>query len=900
MSSSPRRSWPALEALPPLIGRTLGPYRIVDKLGQGGMGEVYSARDTRLDRTVAIKILPERSAGDREARERFDREARAISSLNHPNICSLHDIGHDEGIDFLVMELVPGETLDARLTRGPIALDDALPIARQIAIALEAAHEAGIIHRDLKPSNVKLREDGTVKVLDFGLAKAIGGSGDDDRGGIATITSPAMTQAGMILGTAAYMSPEQARGRRVDKRADIWAFGCVLYEMLAGRRAFAAPTTPADAVDSESVTDILAAIVTREPDWNALPAKTPQALRRLLRRCLAKDVRQRLRDVGDAVIELDETAADRGEQPSEPRTRRVFVQAAFIGLALLAVIAAFSAGRFSRATSTATPSRTWKGEMFTGPAVAFQPVISPDGQTLAFQAMVDGETQVAVMNANATGWRVLTHDRTRGGISTLAWARDGTRIYFDRVSHSIEGIFSVSVFGEDVRPVLENALAPRPLKDGSLIVVTTSGGDRRPRLHRFWPDSTPRKLEPLNAFTSTRVLDPAVQVFPDDREGVFYGRPADAANAADELHVIDLSTGATRTLAPWLSVPPPYWKLPIAVNDTRVFVALPSGDQVRIVAVPRRAGSSEQLETLTAVTQPMLHLHVGPDDTIYGDQYLQPHEQVLYSPATRTVDERQLLGIGVATLGNPSLPLADGRVLVMYRERVMVHARGRAPAPLVDTREPTRAPVAALGHDRVLLLVGTPPRLRVAVISIADGRIQSFVDGIDGSRVTALAGSPDGRWVFYAIDEEIWRMPAAGGTPLRLQPGGQVAVDPQGKYIVILAGEAQTIRLMRVPIDGGPGTEIPMRGEWRAAAGGLSANGVGADGRIALRLASKGSWYWPLGLVDPRTGSVEVVDLGRDLDVGGGWTPDGRILAITGPTLSTMWRFRPESLPRAR
>src|SRR5437762_11136685 len=275
-------------------GTRLGPYEILALIGAGGMGEVYKARDTRLDRTVAIKICAEQFS------ERFEREARAIAALNHPNICTLHDIGPN----YLVMEYIEGPTL-----AGPIPLAEALSIARQIAEALEAAHEKGIIHRDLKPANIKLTADGKVKVLDFGLAKAF----DNDTSRISDpANSPTLTisptSAGMILGTAGYMSPEQARGVQVDKRADIWAYGVVLYEILTGREMFS----------GETISDTLAAVLRADFDWSAVPAETPVPIRRLLRRCLERDRMKRLRDIGDALVDIDEALA--GGPPTQATT----------------------------------------------------------------------------------------------------------------------------------------------------------------------------------------------------------------------------------------------------------------------------------------------------------------------------------------------------------------------------------------------------------------------------------------------------------------------------------------------------------------------------------------------------------------------------------------------------
>jgi serine/threonine protein kinase len=263
----------------------LGPYEILVAIGAGGMGEVYRARDTRLDRVVAIKVLPGHLAGDPSLRARFEREARVVSSLNHPHIGSLYDIGHQAGIDFLVLEHLDGETLDRHLARGLLPMAEAIEIAGQVASALDAAHEKGIIHRDLKPSNVMLTPARQAKVLDFGLAKDMSGVGGSGSSVSPTMTED-LTHAGGILGTAPYMSPEQARGGLVDRRTDVWSFGCVLYEMLTGRRAF----------EGGSVSETLAAVLKDDPSWNALPAATPEPLRRLLRRCLEKDPKRRLRD----------------------------------------------------------------------------------------------------------------------------------------------------------------------------------------------------------------------------------------------------------------------------------------------------------------------------------------------------------------------------------------------------------------------------------------------------------------------------------------------------------------------------------------------------------------------------------------------------------------------------
>ncbi len=305
-----------------VAGTRIGSYEVVGTLGAGGMGEVYQARDTKLNRSVALKILPAAFASDPDRLARFKREAQVLAALNHPNIAAIYGFedqtnthaplddargAMSESRMALVMELVPGQTLAAHIT-SPMPVADVLPIARQIASALEAAHEQGIVHRDLKPANIKITDDGTVKVLDFGLAKAM--SGDVARtsdpavspADLPTLTSPAMTELGMILGTAGYMAPEQARGKPVDRRADLWAMGVILFEMLAGRALYR----------GETVTDTIAHVITQPPDWNLLPASTPAGIRRLLRRCLEKDPRNRLQSAGDARIEIDELIAGGG------------------------------------------------------------------------------------------------------------------------------------------------------------------------------------------------------------------------------------------------------------------------------------------------------------------------------------------------------------------------------------------------------------------------------------------------------------------------------------------------------------------------------------------------------------------------------------------------------------
>jgi eukaryotic-like serine/threonine-protein kinase len=351
------------------VGTRLGPYQILVPIGAGGMGEVYRAHDPRMGRDVAIKISAERFS------DRFSREVRAVAALNHSNVCHLYDVGPN----YLVMELVEGPTLAERIQQGPVPLEDALAIAKQITDGVEAAHEKGIVHRDLKPGNIKLRPDGAVKVLDFGLAKM---AEAEDAGPLPedspTLTLDAATRAGTILGTAAYMSPEQALGKPADKRADIWSFGAVLYEMLSGRRAFG----------GESTSDILAAVLKLEPDWSALPKKTPAPILSLIRRCLMKDRRQRLQAIGDARIVIEECLSGALPEMAEPppARRRVLPWMIATVCFLAAVVSTVlwqsrpqPQMRATRFTVTAPPETD-----FTNPYGAT--AVSPDGRLLVFGA----------------------------------------------------------------------------------------------------------------------------------------------------------------------------------------------------------------------------------------------------------------------------------------------------------------------------------------------------------------------------------------------------------------------------------------------------------------------------------------------------------------------------------
>jgi serine/threonine protein kinase len=457
--------------------QTIGHYRILSMLGTGGMSDVYRAHDTKLKRDVALKVLPEMFASDHKRLARFQREAHILASLNHPNIATIHDIEEYEGLRFLVLEFVDGETLAERVKRGPIPIKKALEFAKQIAEALEAAHAGGIIHRDLKPGNICITPQDTIKVLDFGIAKALEGLAPDERSGEDSSSSRlqmSRTAPGLIIGTAAYMSPEQANGQKTDHCSDVWAFGCVLFEMLTGHPAF----------DGESITDILAAVLKSEPDWNQLPVETPETVRRLLRRCLRKEQRFRLHDVADARIEIDDALNGTDVQPrlSRPAHRErilwIAISLVLLGTALVIV-------------------RSWRQAAVRAPEVQFEVAtpptpdptsiaISPDGRKIVFSAESDTGLRLWLRlldsvsakplagtdggffpfwspDSQSIGFfadgRLVTLDIDSGLARTLAdapnpeggaWNRDGTIIF---APNQTGPIFKVSISGGKPEPL---------------------------------------------------------------------------------------------------------------------------------------------------------------------------------------------------------------------------------------------------------------------------------------------------------------------------------------------------------------------------------------------------------------------------------------------------------------
>ena len=502
------------------VGSRLGVYQLEALLGIGGMGTVYRARDTRLGREVALKILPHEFTADPDRLVRFGREARILAALNHPHVATLYGIEETDGVHALVMELVEGETLADRLARGPMSIEEMLPVAKQIAEALESAHEQGIIHRDLKPANIKLRPDGTVKVLDFGLAKAfVPGSSGAVNATVSPTLSLQVTQAGIILGTAAYMAPEQARGNLVDRRADIWAFGVVLFEMLANCRPFAGDDTPTT----------LAAVMMKEPDWSLLPVRMPTDLRRLLHRCLDKDPRRRLQAIGDARVQIEDLLAGTRDdvRPTSWAARRpLTVAAAAVVLLVGSALAVLSTRALLQPTSA-----KMEAVRFAVMPSADQPLaiddlhpvaISPDGTRVVYVTHVGGETRLMVRAidqldpvsiggiANASspffspdgrwigyftgafggelkkvsiiGGPSTSLGRTRGFSGGASWGPDDTIVFATIPRVPGVGLLQVSAAGGEPTVLTtpaagENHLFPSVLPGARAILFTITSGD---------------------------------------------------------------------------------------------------------------------------------------------------------------------------------------------------------------------------------------------------------------------------------------------------------------------------------------------------------------------------------------------------------------------------------------
>lgn len=514
-------------------GTRLGPYEIVSPLGAGGMGEVYRARDSKLGRSVAIKVLPFGVARDPEKLERFQREAKVLASLNHPNIASIYGF-EDSDKPGLVMELVEGPTLADRILTGPLPLEEALTIAKQVCDALEYAHEHSIVHRDVKPANIKVVTDGTVKLLDFGLAKALESVGANTDISSSPTFTHLRTQAGMILGTAAYMSPEQAKGRAIDRRSDIWAFGCVLFEMLTGKMVFS----------GETVTDTLAEIIKAEPDWRLLPANTPKSIRTLLQRCLTKDSKHRLQAIGDARIVIEEVLAGKvasdEQQPAQATAPKKHLHSlvgwvgGFVAGAVIVAMFAWWITRYNPIPAMHFSAVT----SFAG--VQAQPALSPDGRSVAFVSNRDGHYNVYVALIRGSGLVQITHDASQK--VRPSWSPDGSTLAYAQLNEfGTMDIWEVSSLGGSPRKVVLNATDPAWTPDGHALVYLNIAD------WQIWTSGVEGENPRVLMQMLPHYMGAEPRVSPDGKMVAFAVRGL-AGGPYGELGIGDVSTGKIRLL----------------------------------------------------------------------------------------------------------------------------------------------------------------------------------------------------------------------------------------------------------------------------------------------------------------------------------------------------------------
>jgi Tol biopolymer transport system component len=769
----------------PLTGRRFGAYELQERLGAGGMGEVYRARDTRLGRDVAVKILPHAFESDPERLARFEREARVLATLNHPNIGAIYGLEISDGVQALILELVDGETLSNRIARGPLPVKEAIAIARQIAIALDAAHQKGIVHRDLKPSNVALTRGGEVKVLDFGLAKsgAADASAPDSR--LPTITIGG-TVDGLVLGTAAYMSPEQARGEPVDKRTDVWAFGCVLYELLTARLAFPGKT----------VADTMAAVLERTPDWSALPASTPLKLRRLIERCLEKDPARRLHDIG--------AARERflgGDLQRSTGSQATVSLARGWPIAALLIVSLIAAAVVWRTQSSAGRSQPLRAETLTTfPGQELYPSLAPDGERVAFSwtGPKQDNADIYVQQIGAGAPLRLTTD-TRIDFNPV-WSPDGRWIAFLRgvpaspLSRSDRDLILIPPLGGSERTLVRVRVQEITLNtaylawcpDSSCLVVSDATGENTPDALFAIPIGGGDRRQLTNP-TAPVLADTNPSFSPDGQSLLFLRR---ATWGFGELTILPLrsdltSRGETRTL-PAGNLKP----------DSAAWAA----DGKQIVFSAGAIGGGAALWSIDARgAEPARLPFVGEDGILPVIWSRSP------GPATRLVYVRSFTDENI------------WRIDVPDRSRV-------AAAPTVAISS-TKADI----HPQL-----SPDGRRVAFTSTRTGHWEIWVSDLDGSNAMQLTTlnaptgtgaphwSPDGRLLVFASDAEgqfdIFVVPSGGGQSRNLTSHPAFdhvpAFSRDGQWIYFSSTRSGRYEVWKLPVSGGVPRQVTSVGGW--------------------------------------------------------------------------------------
>jgi eukaryotic-like serine/threonine-protein kinase len=757
-------------------GTKLGPYEILAAIGAGGMGEVYRARDGKLGRDVAIKVLPEVFARDPERMARFGREAKVLATLTHPNIAAIHTLEDSGSTHALVMELAEGPTLADRIRQGPIPIEDALRIAKQICDALEYAHEKGIVHRDLKPANIKVAADDTVKILDFGLAKAL----ESDAAFSDISTSPTLsrlaTQAGILLGTASYMSPEQAKAKPVDRRADIWAFGCVLYEMLTGKKAF----------DGDTVTDTLAAVVRAEPDWSLLPATIPMRVRVLLQRCLQKDPKQRLQAIGDARISLDEVLSGApdpvfagAQQAAAPPWRRALPWALGFLAAAAASVAVWTLKPSPSKPVTRTVINLPPGQRLEGFGNLVL-AISPDGSQLAYVAATQGaggetrriylrrmpdgqwlgffaDGKMKKISVNGGAAQTLADDSTPEGAT---WGSQGTIVF----SHGAQFLQQVSDAGGTPQPLthLEKGeignIWPESLPGGKAVVFEGGQGIVAQ------PMGTSERRNLTQGGVSPRYLSSGYLIYAQG--GTLMAVPFDPqrleVNGAPVPVVQDVMQESNPTPAQY------------SVSATGSLVYVPGSAQAtqsKLVWVSRNGAE----QPLPAPARDYQSPRISPDGRRVA---LASGDQIwLYDLArdtlTRLTFEGDLNGGPVWTPDGKRIAFSSDRggALNLFWQM----ADGSGGLERLTTSEHIQAPSSWSPNGPLLSFIEFDPRPSVWVLPLSDHKEQPFLQ--TAANLGMPQFSPNGRWMAYVSNEsgrnEIYVQPYPG-------PGGKWQISTDG------------------------------------------------------------------------------------------------------------------------
>ncbi len=846
------------------------------------MGEVYRARDSTLRRDVAIKILPANWSRDPDRLRRFDLEAQAAAALNHPNIVSIFHVGHYAGSPYIVTELLQGESLREQLQHGPVRAQQVLEWAIDLARGLGAAHDAGICHRDLKPENLFVTRDGRIKILDFGLAKLDGVKAVSDDS--VTATSEQLTVPGQVLGTVGYMSPEQVRGEVSDARSDIFACGVILCEMLTGRRPFQRATS------AETMT----AILREDPSMlSESGVMAPPGLQRIVNRCLAKTPEQRFQhasDLGFALEAISESSssgvrAQMIASPHPPVVSKVLVAAV---LGVLVGGAAMAWWLIHRASDVPV----WTGTQLNGPGNAMQPTVSPDGQLLAFSAMVNGQTQLAIMQPGSGSWTVLTHDRNAGMQAQMSWAPDGSRIYYDRVWGRPRGVYSISPLGGEPRLLLDNAQCPHALPDGSLVVVEIDESARY-RLYRFWPDSG--KLQSLPALLGGGVrelVDPLVAAFPDGRDVVYLGTPDSEPNGAPRWYVINLETLHSRPLNSQVVLGA--FSVGVSPNNQSALIVNAVGDEWQIAAVPRSGDRAPR----AVISFPRPHnvwgLDAARDGSVYFAYMVRQSSVLQFDPAGKSVSET------VVTIDAAMLPLGAGSFLVERvdagKRHLKVFRADFGERNLLESSEESFGPAARIGTDSVAFLLGPPEAPHVAIATLRDGRIVKRFS-FDATSVESLAATPDGKRLYYCDHGQVWwiaTISESGAKPVLVTQGDSIAIDAAGNYLYVNRRQKGQRELVRMPLMGGPEEALTIPPNYTISEDALSPAAADASGRIVFEVDSADSWFEHVAMIDTARKTFAVIPTGFSGDVWlPGWESDGRIAAVGARLDSTLWRYKP-------